>query len=70
MSIKNVETTILQGISKRVIQEGGAYDTRHFRYRINDRGELIRCRLEYLDRLLPSHFERWQPANTRYEDLF
>jgi hypothetical protein len=59
---------IKQGIRKKIIHEGGAYDTKNFRYRIDDNGELIRCRIEYLDRLLPSHIVLWQPANTKYKD--
>lgn len=59
-------------IRKKAMQNGGAYDTRKYRYVIGNDGELKRCRLDYLgtDVMYIAHYEAWQPANRKYEDVF
>lgn len=54
----------------KIIRNGGTYNTKKYRYRIDDRGRVLRCRLDYLDRLMPLHYERWQPHDKKYMDLF
>lgn len=55
----------------KILHNGGIYDTKNYRYRINKHnGNIERCNLEYLGCCLPEHFEPWQPYNKKYEQLF
>lgn len=55
----------------KILHNDGIYDTKKYRYRINSHnGNIERCNLEYLNISVPEHFERWQPYNKAYEELF
>lgn len=56
---------------EKIIQNGGAYDTKNYRYVVMN-GIVKRCRLEYLgtDVMYILHYEAWQPADRRYEEVF
>lgn len=54
----------------KILHNGGVYDTKNYRYRINRNGNIERCKLEYIGVIVPLHFEAWQPYNKAYQDLF
>lgn len=57
---------------EKIIRDGGAYDTKKYRYVIGRDGNVLRCRLDYLgtDLMYIPHYEPWQPAERRYEEVF
>lgn len=59
-------------IIDKVVHNGGVYETKKYRYVIGDDGELKRCRLDYLgtDVMYISHYDAWQLANRKYEEVF
>lgn len=55
----------------KILYNGGIYDTKNYRYRINKHnGNIERCKHEYIGANVPLHFEPWQPYNKAYQDLF
>lgn len=55
----------------KILHNGGIYDTKNYRYRINKHnGNIERCKHEYIGANVPLHFEAWQPWNKKYEQLF
>lgn len=54
----------------KILHNGGIYDTKNYRYRINYNGNIERCKHEYIGADVPLHFEPWQPYNKKYEQLF
>ena len=56
----------------KIVRNGGSYDTKKYRYVVDATGVVKRCRLDYLGTsvMYILHYEAWQPADRKYEDVF
>lgn len=52
----------------KILHNGGAYDTKNYRYRINKKGEIERCKIEHIGRTAMLCGDSWQPWNKAYKD--